>query len=199
MPSTSPRQRSPPAGGGSHPARTATTQNPAVIAPARRVRRASRSIRACGPHPIAQPVEAQDSYSYGRVQGGALPLVTGLQSQAQQSANSYPWRPRSSVVTSTNATLCTSSQLQENWAVGVGVPRARRLVWASRRAGMSEVCQDRLGEAVHLLAVMFATLPAEGLSGPGGRTSARRGGCRGHRATVRLASRIRWRARRYSP
>ncbi len=51
-----------------------------------------------------------------QVQGGALPLVTGLQSQAQESVNTYLWRPQSNAVTSMNATLCTSSQLQESWA-----------------------------------------------------------------------------------
>jgi hypothetical protein len=31
--------------------------------------------------------------------------------------NAYPWCPRSNAVNSTNTTLCTSSQLEENWAV----------------------------------------------------------------------------------
>ena len=31
--------------------------------------------------------------------------------------NAYPWCPRSNAVTSTNMTLGTSPQLQENWAV----------------------------------------------------------------------------------
>ncbi len=65
-------------------------------------------------------VKAQESRSFGQVQGGALPLVTGLPSQAHESVNAYPWCTRSNAVTSTNPTLCTSSQLQENWTVTGG-------------------------------------------------------------------------------
>lgn len=36
---------------------------------------------------------AQDSRSPGQVQGGALPLVTGLLSQTHESVSAYPWWP----------------------------------------------------------------------------------------------------------
>ena len=61
------------------------------------------------PGPIVVPITAQDSRSPGH----------RLAIPGSREYGYLPPAPQSSTVTSTNATLCASPQLQENWAVTV--------------------------------------------------------------------------------